>query len=112
MFGLLPVRFWGDSREALRGFPELARRRAGRQLQLVQRGLEPTDWKPMQSVGAGVREIRIRDESSAYRVIYVTKIAGRVFVLHCFQKNTQKTSAADLELAKRRYRELQKEYSR
>ena len=98
--------------EALRSFPVSARNRAGRQLQLVQRGVEPADWKPMKSVGAGVREIRVRDESGAFRLMYVTKMADRVFVLHCFQKKTQKTDKSDLELAKRRYKELEKEHSR
>jgi len=112
MFDLLPVRFWSDSRDALRSFPELARRRAGRQLQMVQRGFEPADWKPMTSVGPGVREIRVRDDTGVFRLLYVTKIAGRVFVLHCFQKKTQKTNPADIELAKRRYKEVQREYSK
>jgi phage-related protein len=91
MNDLVAVVFRGDSLEALRRFPESARRRAGRQLQLVQRGVEPADWKPMKSVGAGVREIRVRDESGAFRLLYVTKMADRVFVVHCFQKKTQKT---------------------
>jgi phage-related protein len=65
----------------------------------------------MNSVGAGVREIRVRDENGIYRVMYVTKLAERVFVLHCFQKKTQKTASADLELATKRYKELLTEYS-
>ena len=111
MSSLTAVAFRGDSLEALRRFPESAKRRAVRQLQLVQRGIEPADWRPMKSVGAGVREIRVRDESGAYRLIYVTKFADRVVVLHCFQKKTQKTDKSDLELAKRRYKELEREYS-
>jgi len=104
--------FLGDSRLSLKLFPFEARKRAGRQLDLVQRGEEPLDWKPMNSVGSGVREIRIRGETGIYRVIYVTKIADRVFVLHCFHKKTQRTAAADIELAKRRYKDLIKDYSR
>jgi phage-related protein len=106
------VVFRGDSLKALKQFPLSARKRAGRQLELVQMGHEPTDWKPMAAVGAGVREIRLRDDSGIYRVIYVASLADRIFVLHCFQKKTQKTSAADIELASRRYRELRKELSR
>lgn len=87
---------------------EIARRRAGDQLDMVQRGYEPNDWKPMNTVGAGVREIRVRDERGTFRVMYVTKFGDTVFVLHCFQKKTQKTSTADLETATRRYKELQK----
>ena len=73
-------------------------------------GRDPANWKPMTAVGAGVREIRLRDDSGIYRVIYVTKFGERIFVLHCFQKKTQKTSKADIDLAAHRYRELVKEY--
>jgi phage-related protein len=66
----------------------------------------------MASVGIGVREIRIGDDRGIFRVIYVTKLRETIFVLHCFQKKTQKTSSTDLETAKRRYKELQKEHSK
>src|ERR1700733_1474886 len=104
-----PVVFRGDSLEALRRFPELARRRAGHELDLVQQGLDPEDWKPMTTVGPGVREIRVRDEQGIFRVMYVTKFAETIFVLHCFQKKTQKTASIDVDLATRRYKELVKE---
>lgn len=104
-----PIEFRGDSLDCLRHFPKLARREAGFQLDRVQRGLDPFDWKPMASVGAGVREIRVRDESGAYRVLYVAKFEDAVYVLHCFQKKTQATSKRDLDLAGKRYRELLKE---
>ncbi|WP_407639192.1 type II toxin-antitoxin system RelE/ParE family toxin [Caballeronia mineralivorans] len=90
----------------LREFPLLARRDAGHQLDQVQRGREPDDWKPMNTVGQGVREIRIRDTSGAFRIVYLAKLADAVYVLHCFQKKTQRTSKADLDLATKRYREL------
>jgi phage-related protein len=105
-----PIEFVGDSLSALRRFPEVARRRAGYQLDRVQQGLEPNDWKPMSSIGAGVREIRVRDERGAFRVVYITKFGETVYVLHCFQKKTQKTSSADIEIATRRYTEVQKEH--
>ncbi len=63
----------------------------------------------MNSVGQGVREIRIRDETGAFRVIYVAKLPEAVYVLHCFQKKTQKTRKTDLDLAGQRYRDLLKE---
>jgi phage-related protein len=107
----MPVEFRGNSLAALRQFPESARRRAGQQIDLLQRGQEPDDWKPMNEVGAGVREIRVRDEQGIFRVIYVAKFADAVFVLHCFQKKTQKTSKAELDLPTRRYKELLKEQS-
>jgi len=101
-----PVEFLGDSLDALRGFPRLARRAAGFQIDRVQRGLDPLDSKAMRSVGPSAREIRVRDEAGAFRVIYVAKFADAVYVLHCFQKKAQKTPAREIELARRRYREL------
>ena len=106
---LKPVEFCGDALDALRAFPVSVRREAGFQLGLVQRGRDPDDWKPMNTVGQGVREIRMRDDGGAFRVLYVAKFEEAVFVLHCFQKKSQKTSRADLDLATRRYKELRKE---
>jgi phage-related protein len=93
----------------LRAFPEAARRDAGYQIDQIQRGREPDDWKSMNTVGRGVREIRIRDAAGAFRVLYVAKFDDAVYVLHCFQKKTQKTSKTDLNLAGQRYRDLLKE---
>jgi len=101
-----PVEFLGDSLDQLKEFPEEARRQAGRQLDLVQQGKEPVDWKPMSTVGVGVREIRVRDEQGIFRVIYVAKFVESIYVLHCFQKKSQATSPADIDLAKRRLKEL------
>ena len=101
-----PVEFLGDSIDALRGFPGAVRHDAGFQLDKLQRGEEPDDWKPMSTVGAGVREIRIRDEAGAFRVIYLAKLADAVYVLHCFQKKTQETSEKDIKLARSRFKEL------
>ena len=100
----------GDSLDQLKGFSGSARRTAGHQLGLVQLGQEPADWKPMESVGAGVREIRIRTER-AYRVMYVAKFAEAVYVLHAFVKKTQKTSKKDIELSIERYKALVKKRS-
>ena len=103
-----PVEFLGSSLDDLRAFPLAARREAGHQLDQVQNGQEPDDWKPMNSVGQGVKEIRIRDAAGAFRVIYAAKFADAVYVLHCFQKKTEKTSKPDLDLAAKRYRNLLK----
>lgn len=92
--------------DALRAFPAVARQQAGFQLDKVQHGLEPDDWKPMASIGQGCREIRIRDAAGAFRVVYLAKLADAVYVLHCFQKKTEKTGPADLEIARKRYKEL------
>lgn len=109
MIDTKPVEFRGSALDDLRVFPISARREAGHQIDQVQQGGEPDDWKPMTTVGQGVREIRIRDEVGAYRVIYVAKFADAVYVLHCFQKKTQKTSKTDIDLAAKRYRDLLKE---
>jgi phage-related protein len=101
-----PVIWMGQSREGLREFPDAARGDAGYELDKVQRGGEPSDWKPMPSVGAGVREIRVQEESGAFRVIYLASRPEGVYVLHCFQKKTQKTSRHDLELATERFKRL------
>lgn len=106
-----PLVFLGDSRDQLRDFPEEARRTSGFQLRRIQRGLDPDDWKPMATVGAGVREIRVRSGGGAFRVIYVARIADAVYVLHAFQKKSQKTSKPDLDLAARRLRSLTNEGS-
>ena len=106
-----PVEFRGSSLDDLRAFPLAARREAGHQLDQVQNGQDPDDWKPMNTVGQGVREVRIRDASGAFRIMYIAKFASAVYVLHCFQKKTEKTSKADLDLAAKRYRDLLKELS-
>jgi len=103
------VRFIGDSLDRLREFPLDAKRDAGHQLDRVQNGLGPDDWKPMRTVGPGVREIRLREESGAFRVIYVATLPEAVVVLHCFRKTTQQTAKADIELAVRRLRDLKRE---
>ena len=103
------LRFWGSALNDLRAFPNSARREAGYQLDKVQNEQTPTDWKPMTTVGKGVLEIRIRDEAGAFRVIYVAKFADAIYVLHCFQKKTQKTNKTDLDLAAKRYGDLMKE---
>jgi len=104
-----PVQFIGSSLDDLRDFPLSAKREAGHQIDQVQKGLEPDDWKPMNTVGQGVKEIRIYDGSGTFRVVYVAKFADAVYVLHCFQKKTEKTSQKDLEMASKRYRDLVQE---
>jgi len=97
----------GSSREDLRVFPRQARREMGYQLENVQEGVDPDDWKPMSTVGSGVREIRVREPSGAFRCIYLATRPEGIYILHCFQKKTQKTSRQDLNLAARRFRAIQ-----
>jgi phage-related protein len=101
-----PVEFLGTSLDDLRSFPQTARREAGYQVDRVQRGLLPSDWKPMTTIGLGVGEIRVRDASGTFRVVYVAKFKEAIYVLHCFEKKTQKTSGHDLSIARARYGEI------
>jgi phage-related protein len=102
------VVWMGSSREDLKRFPETAQDSLGFELYRVQCGLDPKDWKPMASVGSGVREIRVRDEAGIFRVIYLATRPEGVYVLHCFQKKTPQTSRTDLELAVKRFRAIAK----
>jgi phage-related protein len=99
-----PVCFVESAKDELAAFPESARSRAGYELFMVQVGRNPDDWKPMVGLGPGACEIRVRNPTGAYRVIYVAKFADAVYVLHAFHKKTQKTSRADLDLARQRYK--------
>jgi phage-related protein len=103
------VSFRGTSLSDLKAFPDPAKRRAGYQIDKVQNGLDPDDWRPMEDIGAGVKEIRLKDTSGIYRVLYVAKFAETVYVLHCFKKTTQQTSKADKTLATKRYKDLMQE---
>ena len=98
--------FLGDSLDIIRTFPEQMRRQAGFELRRVQHGLDPSDWKPMNIIGVGVREIRVRDSNGAFRILYVASLADAVHVLHAFQKKTQKTAKRELYVAAARLRQL------
>lgn len=100
------IRWVGSAYDDVLAFPDEPRRQAGFQLSKVQAGEEPDDWKPFGDVGAGTREIRIRESSGIYRVMYVVKFEEAVYVLHCFQKKTQATSKHDKEIAEVRYRSV------
>lgn len=86
------LRFVGSSLRDLRGFPEAARREAGFELDAVQRGLMPSDFKPMFGIAVGVYEIRIHVQGE-WRVLYVAKRADAVYVLHAFEKNRRRRGA-------------------
>jgi phage-related protein len=100
-----PINWIGSSRKDVRDFPEEAKRKTGLQLLAIQRGEEPVDFKPMSTIGKGVQEIRIRTEN-AYRVFYVARFAEAIYVLHSFQKKTQKTTKQDIEIGQQRYQQM------
>jgi phage-related protein len=97
------IRFLGDSLKRLRAFPDDARQDAGYQLDKVQRGEQPDDFKPMPSIGEGVEEIRVRNEAGVFRVIYTARLRDEVVVLHAFQKKTRATSKHAIALARARW---------
>lgn len=103
-----PVRWLGDSLKRVRAFEDEAKHHLGVELSRVQYGREPIDWKPMLSVGPGVREIRVRVDG-AYRLVYVAKFGEAVYVLHAFRKKSPKTSRLDIELARIRYKTLERD---
>lgn len=103
---MTPIVWVGGSKDALKAFPDDARQDAGFQLSKVQHGEEPDDWKPMSTIGAGVREIRIRERSGAFRIIYVVRHRNAIYVLHAFQKKVQKTRSSDLHLARERFQSI------
>jgi len=94
-----PLEFLGDALASLRDFPGEARREAGYQL-------DRTHYRPMPSVGRGVVEIKIREDDGAFRVFYVANRSNAIYVLHCFQKKSQKTDKQDIEIGKKRYSEI------
>ncbi|MDX2416364.1 MAG: type II toxin-antitoxin system RelE/ParE family toxin [Xanthomonadales bacterium] len=100
------VIFMGDALAQIRSFPPGARQDAGFQIDKVQRDELPDEWKPMKSIGKGVREIRIKEASGQYRVIYLTRLKDSVYVLHAFQKKTRQTRKSDIDLARKRLREI------
>jgi phage-related protein len=105
-----PAVFLGDSLRRIRAFPAEAKAVSGQELFRVQCGGEPSDWKPMPTVGSGVQEIRVQ-EAGQFRVIYIAKLAEAVYVLHAFHKKTPRTAKRDVELARKRLSELMKEKS-
>ena len=102
-----PLIWLGSSLDNVRQFSSKARQLVGYQLYKVQNGLEPSDWRSMPSIGAGVREIRVHAEKEN-RVIYIAQFQEAVYVLHAFVKKAQRTPKGYLELAARRYREFTK----
>ena len=97
----------GSSLDDIRQFPQEAKRKAGLELRAIQRGQDPMDFRPMPAVGPGVQEIRIRARR-AYRVFYVAKFEEVIYVLHAFQKKTQRTAKQDIEIGQQRYRIVQR----
>lgn len=101
-----PVIWMGSSKTDLKAFPAAVIDNMGHQLFLVQSGLEPVDWKPMTTVGTGVKEIRVKDVAGIFRTVYLASRPEAVYVLHCFQKKTPQTAQRDIELARKRLQDI------
>ena len=103
---LKEVIWLGDSREAISEFPEAVRIDLGFQVYRMQQSKLPTKSRPMKSIGKSVFELKEQDAKGWYRVIYTLEIKNRIYVLHCFKKQSAKTEKRDLELAKSRLKEI------
>jgi phage-related protein len=106
---LKPPPFHRDSIDRLRDFPENGRRQTGQELHKVQKSTDPNEWKPMPTIGTGVREIRIRGAGGTYRVLYIATLADAIHVLHVFQKKSRKAPQHDLDIASMRLRQLKEQ---
>ena len=100
------IKFLGNSLENIQLFSDAAKKRTGYELHKIQHGLKPDNWKPITSVGSGVKEIKVSASDGIYRTIYIAKFKEVVYVLHAFQKKDQKTRQEDIELAKKRLKEI------
>jgi phage-related protein len=101
-----PIEFLGNSLKVVREFPKGARQAAGYQLRRVQEGIPPEDFKSLSEVGHGVEEIRVWVSSGTYRVIYIARLIEKVYVLHAFQKKTRKTPGGEMDIARKRLKQL------
>ena len=97
--------FMGNALACLKNFPQSARQDAGFQIDKVQRGEAPDDWKPMTSISKGVREIRLNEKGNQFRIVYIVGRDASVYVLHAFQKKTQQTRKSDIDLARKRLKD-------
>ena len=101
------------AREAIQGFPEDVKDRMGFALREIQKGyvLGMPRSRSMPTLGMRAAELRIRGEDGIYRTFYYTKAEEAVLVFHAFVKKTQKTPVLEIELGKKRLKELLNEKS-
>ena len=101
---LASIAWEGDSREVLKAFPEAVRENFGFELWQLQQGERPRDYRPLPSIGPGVFELRDQDERTWYRVVYLSRIADVIYVLHCFEKKSREMPKKEFEKAKQRFK--------
>ena len=105
---LKPVVWVGDSLRVLKSFPSHVQDEVGYALFLAQRGEKHIAAKPLKGLGAGVLEVLADHRGDTFRAVYTVRLAGRVYVLHAFQKKSKhgvKTPQAEIDLIKRRLKE-------
>tara|TARA_R110002073_G_scaffold9346_1_gene47948 strand:+ start:503 stop:835 length:333 start_codon:yes stop_codon:yes gene_type:complete len=100
------AKFLGNSLKVIRGFPATAKQCIGNEIHRLQRGADPTAMRPMREVGAGVFEIRVREELSWFRAFYVSKFEDDIYILHAFEKKRNRTAPKDIKAGKKIYNEL------
>jgi phage-related protein len=104
----------GSSRDDLRSFPEQVRRDMGQALYTAQQGETDPAAKPLKGFGgARVMEIVDRHDTNTYRTVYTVQFAGRIYVLHAFQKRSKKgieTPQKDIELIRQRLAAAERHY--
>jgi phage-related protein len=103
------IEWVGSSKDDLLMFPKEVKQKAGFQLHRVQSDLEPDDWKPLDNIGSGIKEIRLHDDAGIYRVVYIAKFKNVVYVLHCFSKKENRIKQKDKEIIITRYKSIKKE---
>jgi phage-related protein len=112
---LKPVVWIGSSKTNLATFPEEVKDAIGFALYVAQQGGKHRDAKPLQGFGgAGVLEIVEDHDGNTYRAVYTVRLAGRIYVLHAFQKKSKagiRTPKADIELIKSRLKRAQEEHA-
>jgi len=100
------IEWLGDSLEIVRSYRVEVRRAIGSELRLLQTGDKPVHARPLKTVGRGVWELKISEKPGQFRVIYVTQRRDTIYVLHAFQKKTQRTPQKDIHLARARFKEI------
>lgn len=100
--------FHPAARETIRSFPIAVRKELGKAIYDLQRGetLSMPLSRAMTSITPGAAELRIRDRAGIYRVFYYVKSARGILVFHAFQKKDRTTPLQEVEIGRKRLKEL------
>ena len=104
-----PIGWFKAARKAFMTFPAAVRDRVGTALTIAAEGGRADIAKPLRGLGSGVTEVAVRYRTDAWRVVYVTEVAGRLWVLHAFRKKSKtgiKTPKAEIDLIRERLKRL------